>query len=79
MYDHELFVETTASFSERLLTSYAIEDVLGDLADRLTRLLHLAGCGVSLGTNGTVQAITVVPPALTRLEQYQQTHQEGPA
>ena len=78
MYDHDLFVETSAGFSERLLSHYEIDEVLLDLGDRLTRLLSLAGSGVTLGMAGQLHAVTAVPPEVAPLEHYQEREQEGP-
>ncbi|WP_277049804.1 GAF and ANTAR domain-containing protein [Ruania albidiflava] len=78
MYDHTLLVETAAEFTGRLLSSYAVDEVLGDLAARLTRLLEVTGCGVSLGRGDAIMAVTAVPPAVMELEKYQETHNEGP-
>ena len=78
MYDHDLFVETTAGFSEKLLSHYEIDEVLYDLGDRLRRLFSLAGSGVTLGTNGQLHAVAAVPADIGRLERFQEQQQEGP-
>ncbi|MCK6211157.1 GAF and ANTAR domain-containing protein [Georgenia sp. EYE_87] len=78
MYDHDLFVETTAGFSEKLLSHYEIDEVLLDLGDRLRRLFSLAGSGVTLGSNGQLHAVATVPADIHRLELFQEEHQEGP-
>jgi GAF domain-containing protein len=78
MYDHDLFVETTAGFSEKLLSHYEIDDVLYELGDRVRRLFSLAGSGVTLGTNGQLHAVAAVPADIGRLERFQEQRQEGP-
>jgi GAF domain-containing protein len=78
MYDHDLFVDTTAGFSERLLSHYEIGEVLADLGDRLARLFSLAGSGVTLGMDGRLLAVTAIPPDLAPLERHQEAEQEGP-
>ncbi|GAA4285679.1 GAF and ANTAR domain-containing protein [Georgenia daeguensis] len=78
MYDHDLFVETTAGFSEKLLSHYEIDEVLYDLGDRLRRLFSLAGSGVTLGTNGQLHAVAAVPADVGHLERFQEERQDGP-
>ena len=78
MYDHDLFVRTTAGFTEKLLSHYDLDDVLSDMGDRLMRLFALAGSGVTLVLEGRLHAVTAVPPIIAPLERYQEEKQEGP-
>ena len=78
MYDHDLFVRTISEFTGKLLNHYEVTDVLGDLAERLTRLFALAGSGVTVGLDGRLQVAVTVPPELAPLEKYQEDNQDGP-
>ena len=78
MYDHELFVRTLSEFTAKLLTHYEVDEVLGDLAERLTGLFALAGSGVTVGVEGRLRVAVTVPPHLTPLEKYQEERQDGP-
>ncbi len=78
MYDHSLFLKTLSEFTGTLLTPYDLDTVLGDLAERLTEVLALAGAAVNLATGDRLQLVTAVPPQIAELEQTQYEHLSGP-
>jgi GAF domain-containing protein len=75
--DQALFLRTLSEFARTLVVSYEIADVLYDLADRTTKLLDVAGAGVSLGSGGRLRFVTGVNEATIRVEQAQERAQEG--
>jgi transcriptional regulator with GAF, ATPase, and Fis domain len=78
LYDHALFVRTISDFVRTLVRPYDVDAVLDDLATRVREVLHLTGAGVSLADAGKLRMVTVIPPHLAPLEEYQVQHQEGP-
>ena len=77
-YDEPLFVKTLSEITAKLLTSYDVDEVLGDLATRVSDLFKLAGCGVSLVHEGRPEYVCAVPTALVELEAAQFTLGIGP-
>jgi len=47
-HDEPLYLETLAEFASTLVASYDVASVLADLTNRLTDVLGLIGCGVTL-------------------------------
>jgi GAF domain-containing protein len=78
MYDHSLFLKTLSEFTGTLLMPYDLDTVLGDLADRLTKVLALGGTGVTLADQDRLQPVTAVPPSIAEVEGIQYEHQSGP-
>jgi GAF domain-containing protein len=78
MHDHSLFLKTLSEFTETLLTPYDLDTVLGDLAERLTLVLGLAGTGVALAQDDRLQLVTAVPPQIADVESSQYEEQSGP-
>lgn len=78
MYDHQLYVKTLAEFTRLLLTPYDVHTALGELADRVTEVLGLAGSGVSLAHDGRLEFDTAYGPAVAEVERTQERAQVGP-
>ncbi|CAM3379475.1 GAF and ANTAR domain-containing protein [Occultella aeris] len=78
MYDHAEFVRTTSEFAQKLIEPYEVHEVLGDLAERTSQLLALAGGGVTVEVDDRVRAITTVPEWLADLGRHQEDTQRGP-
>lgn len=78
MYDHQLFVKALSEFTRVLLTPCEIHTALGELADRVTEVLGLAGSGVSLARDGRLEFDTAYGPAVAELERTQERVQVGP-
>lgn len=81
MHDIQLLLRALSDFSRVLLTSYDVQTVLGELAEKVTEVLGLSGSGVSLTQGGGVlRFVTGTSPAVERLERLQEEeHQEGPS
>lgn len=77
MVDQALFPRMLSEFARTLVVRYEISDVLYDLADRTTKLLGVAGAGVSLGEGGRLRFVTGVNEATVRVEQTQERTQQG--
>lgn len=78
MYDHDHLVRTLSDLTSDLVQSPDVPSVLESLAHRVTSLLHLEGCGVSLAAGGRLQFGAAVPISLVGLEQIQDATQQGP-
>jgi GAF domain-containing protein len=78
MYDHQLFVRTLSDFTRVLLTPYDIHTALGELADRVTDVLGLAGSGVSLARGDRLEFGTAYGSAIAEVERTQERFQAGP-
>lgn len=78
MYGHQLFVKTLSEFTRVLLTPYEIHTALGELADRVTDVLGLAGSGVSLVRDGRLEFDTAYGSAIAEDERTQERVQVGP-
>jgi GAF domain-containing protein len=77
-YDEPLFVRTLSEFTAKLVTSYEIDEVLGELATRVTELFGLAGCGVSLAREDRLEYVAAVPEAMAEVEGVQLKVGGGP-
>lgn len=77
-HDQASYLDTLAEFTSRLLTSYDVDSVLGELASRTTRVLDLAGCGVTLAREGRLEFVAGVPDDLAALEHEQTAGRTGP-
>ena len=78
-YDEPLFVRTLSEFTAKLLTSYEIEEVLGELAARVSELFRLSGCVVSLANESRLEYFTAVPAKMAELEGVQSKIGAGPS
>lgn len=79
MYDQALFMKTLSEFTRHLLTPHDTEQALTRTAGLVTRVLGLAGSGVSLGRGkDDLMFTTVVPEAFAPLERIQQETGTGP-
>jgi GAF domain-containing protein len=79
MYDHPLFVRTLSSFTKDLLTAYDADEMLQSLAEQVTHVLNVAGCGVSVASQDErLSFATAVPEHLALLERLQGERQGGP-
>jgi GAF domain-containing protein len=78
MYDHQLYLNTLSDFTRVLLAPYEVHTALGELADRVTDVLGLAGSGVSLARDGRLEFDTAFGPAIAEVERTQERMQVGP-
>ena len=78
MYDHELYLRTLGEFVAALVTPYDATATLGDLAERMTKVLGLTATGVSLERDGRVEFHAGYGPEVVVVEEAQQRFQEGP-
>lgn len=77
-HDEPLYLETLAEFASTLVASYDVASVLADLTNRLTEVLGLIGCGVTLAKDGRLEYVTGVPEKIAALEREQTQSQLGP-
>lgn len=78
MYDHELLLSTLSRFARTLVRLYDVDAVLQELADGVSALLGLVGCGVSLVRDDRLTYATAVPVRVSKLGQAQERTQAGP-
>lgn len=78
MVDQALFLRILSEFARTLVGRYQVGDVLYELVERLTGVLDVAGAGVSLGEADHVRFVTGVGEAVVRVEEVQESAQEGP-
>ncbi len=78
MYDHDHLIDSCLELTEKLASPYEVNEALFDLAAHLTRLLQLAGSGVTLGMDEQMSTVIAVPPELRALEAFQERTMEGP-
>jgi GAF domain-containing protein len=77
-HDEPLYLETLAEFASTLVASYDVASVLADLTNRLTLVLGLIGCGVTMAKDGRLEYVTGVPEKIAALEREQTQSQVGP-
>jgi GAF domain-containing protein len=78
MVDQAQFLRILSEFAQTLVRRYQVGDVLYELVERLSGVLDVAGAGVSLGEADHVRFVTGVDEAVVRVEEVQETAQEGP-
>jgi GAF domain-containing protein len=78
MVDQAQFLRILSEFAQTLVRRYQVGDVLYELVERLSGVLDVAGAGVSLGEADHVRFVTGVGEAVVRVEEVQETAQEGP-
>jgi GAF domain-containing protein len=76
--DQALFLRILSEFARTLVGRYQVGDVLYELVERLTGVLDVAGAGVSLGEADHVRFVTGVGETVVRVEEVQESAQEGP-
>lgn len=77
-HDHELLLQTLTEFTHALVRPYDVDTVLGELAERVTEVLGLAGTGISLAEGGGLRLDMAIPSEVTALETHQNTAFAGP-
>lgn len=77
-YDHHLCLRALSEFTHLLLTAYDIEDVLPQLSERVTGVLDVAGCGVTLARDGRLEFDSGSGGEVAVLEAAQEQAQQGP-
>lgn len=75
---HELLLKSLTEFARTLLVTYDLDTVLVDLATHLNVLLDLAGTGIGLERDGTLQVASALPDELMTLERVQMAQRTGP-
>jgi hypothetical protein len=68
---------TQSEFSGALLAPYEVNTVLYELADRVTEVLGLAGCGIGLAHGSRLEFDTANGRGVAEIEQAQQKGQAG--
>lgn len=78
MADSETLMETLAGFARNLTGRYGINEVLLDLAERVTEVLDLAGVGVALRQDERISFAAASREWIAELERVQERTQQGP-
>jgi GAF domain-containing protein len=79
MSDQSVLFQALTKFSRTLSGQYDVSDVLYELSEAATRILSIAGAGVSVADHtGTLRFVTATDEIITCVEQVQQDTQEGP-
>ena len=78
MADVQALLDTLSGFARTVTSGYDVSDVLHDLNERVTQVLHLSGAGVSLLQDDRLRHVAALDESVTRLEQLQESHQAGP-
>jgi GAF domain-containing protein len=77
--DLSVLVAVLARFAQNMHGRYDVTEVLYELGERVTEVLSVAGCGVSLGdADGQLRFASASSEAIAELERSQEHHQEGP-
>lgn len=71
-------LDSLAAFAQVLAAGAPITDVLHDVAERITVLIGIRGCGVSLLQQDRLTFVTAHDESLIYLEQIQEETQSGP-
>jgi hypothetical protein len=77
MYDQSLFLQTLSRFAV-LPARYDLEAALSVLAESVTSVLGLSGCGVTMAVGGRLRFLTAVSQASGEFERDQGEQQAGP-
>lgn len=78
MHDQLDLLRTLSAFTADLVSEYDMEDMLQNLAERVTEVLGLAGSGVSLDVDGRLSFVSAVTGPVAKLERLQESLQRGP-
>ncbi len=78
MAGHDLITYEVSEFARTVARGTAIDEVLGDLAERITALLSLTGAGVSVLESGMIHFAAATGDRAAALERVQQAEQAGP-
>lgn len=78
MADTETLLDTLAGFARNLTSEYSIDDVLLELAERVTAALGLVGAGVALSRDDRVTFASASCESIAELERAQEDEQRGP-
>ena len=78
MYDQLAFLQTLSAATATMVRSYDTVTMLENLAECATRVLGLAGSGVTLEAQGKLVFVTAVSEPIRDLEVLQQDLQQGP-
>ncbi|MEC3918811.1 GAF and ANTAR domain-containing protein [Nocardia sp. CDC160] len=77
-YDSAALLKALARFARLLPTEYDVPSALDELVDGLTRVLGLAGAGVSLESEDGLKFITAPNEQIAEIERTQERTGEGP-
>jgi GAF domain-containing protein len=68
MYDQPLLLQTLSRFAVILPSRYDLQEVLGELTERVTAVLGLCGSWVTLADDGRLRYLTAVSQATAEME-----------
>ncbi len=78
MAGHDLITYEVSEFARTLARGAALDEVLGDLSERITALLGLTGAGVSVLESGLIRFAAATGDRAAALERVQEAEQAGP-
>lgn len=79
MADQSLLLDALRSFAQAMGRSYEITEMCYELCDRSAEALSATGAGVSVaGEEGLLRFVTATSEEIRRLEEVQESTQEGP-
>jgi GAF domain-containing protein len=74
----DTILDSLRRFAATLTGGYGIGDVLHNLTEEMTQVLHLTGAGVTLIHDGRQRFVTAAVQAIADLERVQEDSQKGP-
>ena len=78
MADERSLLLALSQFARCLAAGFEVDEVLQDLAQQVTKVLGLAGAGVSLAGGNTIRFATAPDEVTAAVERLQEDLQEGP-
>ncbi len=78
MADERSLLVALSQFARSLAAGFEVDEVLQDLARQVTKVLGLAGAGVSLADDSTIRFATALDEVTMAVERIQEDLQEGP-
>jgi GAF domain-containing protein len=74
----DTLLDSLERFAATLTSGYGIGDVLHNLTEEMSEVLHLTGAGVTLVQEGRQRFVTAAVEAIASLERVQENAQQGP-
>ena len=78
MYDQDVFVQVVSEYIRTLARHQEVYEALSELPLGVTKVLHLAGSGVSVGVGDELRWVTASPQRVMLLEQAMEEPRSGP-
>lgn len=77
--DTDLLTRVLSDFAHTLASRFEVSEVLYRLAEHVTEILDVAGCGVSVvDREGKLRPVTAINELTRQLEATEEEHQQGP-